>query len=564
EGEGEPVEGEGEPVEGEGEAKIIIAEDDFYGPVWGYIGSPNVGNALDNDTLDGQPATVGEVIITETKADGVWLDTATGVVSVDPGTLAGTYLINYEICEIADLSNCDPATITVTVIDPPVLDCPENSIFSQPVSMPEKAEGDGYYLSMGGGDMLWENLRVSEDLYLAETVYDVHWWGVEVDGQGLACEDTVGTYTITIANELYEPICEWKNVAPTRAPANFSIVAGTVELPVYTYDLVVDPPCDGLAADVPTLINIRKNPKSEGCLFGWLNTEYSAYSGDGFFFVDDGDDETSPVVNDNLAFCLTGMEPEGEGEPVEGEGEPVEGEGEPVEGEGEPVEGEPPVEGEGEPPVEGEGEPPVEGEGEPPVEGEGEPPVEGEGELPVEGEGELPVEGEGELPAEGEGEVPVEGEGEAIVASLGITKTADKTEFSSVGEVITYTIVVTNTGTVTLTDVRVQDPLTGLDETIPTMAPGASVTFTETYSVTEADMEAGEVLNAATAVGRDPEGRILEDRAERDVPGSEPGCCEEFNIWDPANVFLGALALLALIIASVFLGTGGDLPIKPW
>ncbi len=128
----------------------------------------------------------------------------------------------------------------------------------------------------------------------------------------------------------------------------------------------------------------------------------------------------------------------------------------------------------------------------------------------------------------------------------------------------TYTIVVTNTGTVTLTDVRVQDPLTGLDETIPTMAPGASVTFTETYSVTEADMEAGEVLNAATAVGRDPEGRILEDRAERDVPGSEPGCCEEFNIWDPANVFLGALALLALIIASVFLGTGGDLPIKPW
>ena len=154
-----------------------------------------------------------------------------------------------------------------------------------------------------------------------------------------------------------------------------------------------------------------------------------------------------------------------------------------------------------------------------------------------------------------------EGEGEVIQPSIDITKTADKTEYTTVGEVITYTIVVTNTGNCVLTDVSVKDPLTGLDTVIPSLAIGASQTFTETYAVTQADITAGEVLNAVSTSGRDPEGRILEDSAERDVPAKETKCCEDFNILDPANLFLGALALLALIIASLFLG-GGELPVK--
>lgn len=161
---------------------------------------------------------------------------------------------------------------------------------------------------------------------------------------------------------------------------------------------------------------------------------------------------------------------------------------------------------------------------------------------------------------EGEGE-PVEGEGEAIQPSLDITKTADKTSYSTVGEVITYTIVVTNTGNCVLTDVNVVDALTGLDTVIASLAIGASETFTETYVVTEADLEAGRVLNSVTASARDPEGDILEDSAERDVPADEVSCCEDFDIWDPGNLFLGALALLVLFIASLYLG-GGELPVK--
>jgi uncharacterized repeat protein (TIGR01451 family) len=65
--------------------------------------------------------------------------------------------------------------------------------------------------------------------------------------------------------------------------------------------------------------------------------------------------------------------------------------------------------------------------------------------------------------------------------------------------VITYTIVVENTGNVTLTNIAVADPKTGLDVIIASLAPGASVTYTETYTITLADLNSGSVVNTATA-----------------------------------------------------------------
>jgi len=277
------------------------------------------------------------------------------------------------------------------------------------------------------------------------------------------------------------------------------------------------------------------------------------------------------TVTDPLQACVV---IEGEGEVLEGEGEVLpegegevlpEGEGEVLpEGEGEVLpEGEGEVlEGEGEVIPEGEGEIIPEGEGEVIPEGEGEVIPEGEGEVIPEGEGEVIPEGEGEVLPEGEGEVIPEGEGEVAAAAVSLTKTADRASFSAVGEVITYTIVVTNTGTVPLTNVRVQDPLTGLDQTVATLAPGGSRTFTTTYTVTQADLDAGEVLNTAAVSARDPQGLVLQDEAERDVPGEAP-CCAGFDIMDPANLFIGGLALLVLIIASVVCSlTGIEMPVK--
>ncbi|MCB0906356.1 MAG: hypothetical protein KDB63_04465, partial [Nocardioidaceae bacterium] len=75
------------------------------------------------------------------------------------------------------------------------------------------------------------------------------------------------------------------------------------------------------------------------------------------------------------------------------------------------------------------------------------------------------------------------------------------------GDTILYSFVVTNTGNVTLTTVGVSDPKVGA-VTCPTttLAPGVSTTCTKTYTLTQADVDAGHVANTATATGTPPSG----------------------------------------------------------
>ncbi|MFT4188323.1 MAG: CshA/CshB family fibrillar adhesin-related protein [Aeromicrobium sp.] len=78
---------------------------------------------------------------------------------------------------------------------------------------------------------------------------------------------------------------------------------------------------------------------------------------------------------------------------------------------------------------------------------------------------------------------------------------------ANLGDVLEYTFVVTNTGNVTLTDVTVDDAkVSGLDPATATLAPGASQEFTASYTVTQADVDAGGVANTATATGTPPSG----------------------------------------------------------
>jgi hypothetical protein len=110
------------------EAPVIIANDDFYGPVNGCVDNPNAGNILINDLLNDEPADIGEVsisVLIPSTHPGVALDVITGIVSVDAGTPEGVYTITYQICEILNPDNCDQATITVEVFDPIVL-CPDD------------------------------------------------------------------------------------------------------------------------------------------------------------------------------------------------------------------------------------------------------------------------------------------------------------------------------------------------------------------------------------------------------------------------------------------------------
>ena len=87
--------------------------------------------------------------------------------------------------------------------------------------------------------------------------------------------------------------------------------------------------------------------------------------------------------------------------------------------------------------------------------------------------------------------------------TLNVTKTSNVPEGqkAALGQTITYTIKVQNAGNVPYTNVKVEDPLTGLKETIKTLAVGETKTFTTEYVVTEADVLEGHVLNTATATG---------------------------------------------------------------
>ncbi|SKC36589.1 conserved repeat domain-containing protein/fimbrial isopeptide formation D2 domain-containing protein [Okibacterium fritillariae] len=104
--------------------------------------------------------------------------------------------------------------------------------------------------------------------------------------------------------------------------------------------------------------------------------------------------------------------------------------------------------------------------------------------------------------------------------ALTIAKTvapADQTSYE-VGEELTYSFLVTNTGNVTLTDVVVNEgDFNGSGElgavtpaSVATLAPGASTTFTATYTLTQADVDRGNTANTATATGVPPTGPPIE------------------------------------------------------
>ena len=124
---------------------------------------------------------------------------------------------------------------------------------------------------------------------------------------------------------------------------------------------------------------------------------------------------------------------------------------------------------------------------------------------------------------------------------LTLTKLADNDTDRTVGDVITYTYTVENTGDVIIDDVTVSDvhsgtgtlsaiavgTLTntsgnssddGADGDVDVLAAGDSVTFISTYVVTEADIIAGtDITNTATATGDPASGTLTDPTADETV-----------------------------------------------
>ena len=113
---------------------------------------------------------------------------------------------------------------------------------------------------------------------------------------------------------------------------------------------------------------------------------------------------------------------------------------------------------------------------------------------------------------------PTEDKNDHMTVTKTTTSKPANTEGYLVGEKIEYQIVVTNDGNMTMKNITVTDELTGDEWKIDSLAPNESKEFTTSYVVKETDVEAGKVVNVATAKGTDPE--------DKEVPG-EPGTDEE-------------------------------------
>jgi hypothetical protein len=85
------------------------------------------------------------------------------------------------------------------------------------------------------------------------------------------------------------------------------------------------------------------------------------------------------------------------------------------------------------------------------------------------------------------------------------------------GSPVAWELVATNTGDVALSDVTVTDDLTGDVFNCGELAPGGSCTFEVTYTLTQADVDAGVLVNTASVEGVPPAGGAVSDDAEAEL-----------------------------------------------
>ncbi len=78
------------------------------------------------------------------------------------------------------------------------------------------------------------------------------------------------------------------------------------------------------------------------------------------------------------------------------------------------------------------------------------------------------------------------------------------------GDTISYSFLLTNVGTLTLSSLSVADPLTAAPTCpVTSLAPGAQTTCTADYVITAGDVETGSVTNTATAAAVRPDGQLV-------------------------------------------------------
>ncbi|HQN01256.1 MAG TPA: choice-of-anchor L domain-containing protein, partial [Candidatus Hydrogenedentes bacterium] len=222
----------------------------------------------------------------------------------------GVHEITYTYTDGNGCSNT--CSFTITVNGSSVLECPEEGlVYGQAIGNPGDNPSLAYYLS---DDALWTGaVTIPVENFNAEgRICDVHWWGVEVDGDGQDCELGENTFAILVAGNIAAGVVEYqvvpeKQTVAEGVPVWNEALGQTVPLTIYRYDVEDLGSCVNLCPGGGTsFINIRSThdpAMTPTCYFGWISTP----AGDGLLYevlVGDMPQEMEGV-SDNLAFCLT-------------------------------------------------------------------------------------------------------------------------------------------------------------------------------------------------------------------------------------------------------------------
>ncbi|PRP65610.1 DUF7507 domain-containing protein [Nonlabens agnitus] len=138
--------------------------------------------------------------------------------------------------------------------------------------------------------------------------------------------------------------------------------------------------------------------------------------------------------------------------------------------------------------------------------------------------------------------------------------------FAQLGETISYSFTVTNTGATTLTDITITDPLLdGANGTltggpIASLAPGAvdTTTFSGSYTIQQSDIDAGTVTNQALATGTNPDGDDVTDTSDDPNNPTDEDPDGDGDPDDPTDTDLPDDSDISLLKESTFNDENGD------
>ena len=113
---------------------------------------------------------------------------------------------------------------------------------------------------------------------------------------------------------------------------------------------------------------------------------------------------------------------------------------------------------------------------------------------------------------------PVQSPAVALIKAVGIISDTNGSGRDDPGDRLTYTLTVTNTGNVTLSNLILSDPKLGstvFGSPLATLAPGKSdSSVTVSYPITQADLDVGQVSNLAAVTATSPKGAIVKDKSD--------------------------------------------------